>query len=242
VIARLIEAVFADSFGLSCTWDFHAFGPSLHNRTIWRSRSLLAAWLVAVGLCMSGCDAGYEVVVENLSDRTIVVRTEYLGVTTVKPCMADVGYPSGPSTFSDELHLEVFSQEGDLLDEQTLETISTSGGLRRALIRYEGPGSDLCPLPAVDLVRVEVANKTEKDLTVTIDTQNTVQVQSSALVTVTVRGSITGQQPRISVASANPGFRLAERYWVSDGVLPYRIGDPPLLRVVIRTASRTYRD
>jgi hypothetical protein len=184
----------------------------------------------------------YEVVVENLSDKTIVVRTEYLGVTTVKPCMADVGYPFGPSTFSDELHLEVFSQEGDLLDEQTLETISTSGGLRRALIRYEGPGSDLCPLPAVDIMRVEVANKTEKDLTVTIDSQNTVQVQPSALVTVTVRGSITGQQPRISVASASPGFRLAERYRVSDLVLPYRIGDPPLLRVFIRTASRRYRE
>jgi hypothetical protein len=211
-------------------------------RTIWRSRSFLAAWIVAVGLCMSGCDMAYEIVVENLSGETIVVRTDHLYVATVESCMAQVGYPMGPSTFSEELHVNVFAEEGDLLEERTLVTTNTSGGLPRAALRYEGSRSELCGEPIEDVIRVEVANKTEKDLTVTIDAQSTVQVQPSALVTVTVRGSITGQQPRISVASASPGFRLAERYRVSDLVLPYRIGDPPLLRVFIRTASRTYRD
>ena len=203
---------------------------------------LTAIYVVVVTLVLCGCDMAYEIVVENLSGETIVVRTDHVFVAIVESCMAQVGYPMGPSTFSEELHVNVFSEEGDLMEERTLVTTNTSGRLPRATLRYEGSRSELCGEPIEDVIRVEVANKSEKDLAVTIDAQSTVHVQPSALVTVTVRGSITGQPPRISVASADPGFRLAERYRVSDFVRPYRIGDPPLLRVFIRTASRKYSD
>ncbi|MBC7257673.1 MAG: hypothetical protein H5T65_00315 [Chloroflexi bacterium] len=128
----------------------------------------LLVLLVGAACLLAGCDATYDLVIENQTTQPVSVALYDRIVYELQPCSVQISTIAGPATPSDKgMHVSVRAGDGEVLVQADVQPQRLEGYTQPViLIRVPSAGSSACPEPVTGIFLLVVRNYSQSEATI----------------------------------------------------------------------------
>lgn len=136
-----------------------------HKTTRWW---ILAAVLVGAACLLAGCDATYDLVIENHTDQRITVALYDRIAYELQPCSVQISSVAGPATPSGKgFRVSVRGADGIIVAQAEVQPQRLEGYARPVIrVRIPQEGEDTCPAPVEGVFLLVVRNYSQSEATI----------------------------------------------------------------------------
>jgi hypothetical protein len=144
--------------------------------SFWR-RVCLVLMLLLVALLLTGCDAFYDIVIENHTDQEVIVNVTGLGDFRMRPCSVQINSTVN-STIYKSIQVEIKDIAGNQMYNTHVKPDKKSEGIFEMYVRVPPEGSGACPAPVRGTFTLIVKNYLKQDASVWLDNVELGSVQA----------------------------------------------------------------
>lgn len=133
------------------------------------ARGLVVAALLVIAACLlAGCDATYDLVIENHTDQRMSVALYDRIVYELQPCSVQISTVAGPATPSGKgFRVSVRTGDGTIVAQAEVQPQRMQGHTQPVLrIRIPQEGEDACPAPVEGIFLLVVRNYSQSEATI----------------------------------------------------------------------------
>ena len=137
----------------------------------------MALVLLVVAVVLTGCDAFYDLTIENNRNQEVIVRVTGLGDFRMRPCSVQIN-STVSSPLRGSIQVEVQDTVGNQIYNASIKPEKKSEGMLDVYVRIppEGPGA--CPAPVRGTFMLIVKNYLKQDASVWLDNVELGSVQA----------------------------------------------------------------
>ncbi len=139
----------------------------MRPRHMWRWLGLLAL-LVGAACLLAGCDATYDLVIENQTPQPVSVALYDRIVYELQPCSVQITTVAGPATPSGKgFRVSVRAGDGEVLVQADVQPQRLEGYTQPViLVRIPSADSGACPAPVTGIFLLVVRNYSQSEATI----------------------------------------------------------------------------
>jgi hypothetical protein len=140
------------------------FVCSASAHSFWR-RVCLVLMLLLVTLLLTGCDAFYDIVIENHTDQEVIVNVTGLGDFRMRPCSVQINSTVN-STIYKSIQVEIKDIAGNQMYNTHAKPEKKSEGIFEVYVRVPTEGPGVCPAPVRGTFMLLAQNYLKQDVSV----------------------------------------------------------------------------
>lgn len=129
---------------------------------------ILTAVFVGMACLLAGCDATYDLVIENHTDQRISVALYDRITYELQPCTVQISTVAGPATPSGKgFRISVRSPDGAIVAQAEVQPQRLEGYTQSVIrVRIPQEGGDACPAPVEGIFLLVVRNYSQSEATI----------------------------------------------------------------------------